>query len=43
MEWARLPVVQWGVLGAVSLMAVVESLRGSRKALWGDLFSEDFD
>ncbi|MFN3912104.1 hypothetical protein [Hyphomonas sp.] len=31
------------MLGCGTLVVVVEAVRASRRALWGDLFTEDFD
>jgi hypothetical protein len=31
------------MLGCGTFVVVVEAVRASRRALWGDLFTEDFD
>jgi regulator of RNase E activity RraA len=31
------------MLGCGTLVVVVEAVRASRRALWGDMFTEDFD
>jgi hypothetical protein len=31
------------MLGCGTLVVVVEAVRASRRALWGDLFTEDFE
>lgn len=43
LELAREPTFLWSVLAVAAAATVVEAVRASRKALWGDLFSEDFD
>ncbi len=43
LDFVREPAVLWSVLAVAATMTVIEAVRASRKALWGDLFSEDFD
>ncbi len=42
-DWAREPVTSWWVLGLAGLVIGVEAVRQSREALWGDLFSDEFE
>lgn len=40
---AQHPYAPWGVLCLAGVIVVVEAVRASRYALWGDMFDDDLD
>ena len=43
MKVAQNPVTPWLVLCGAGMIVVIEAVRVSRTALWGDMFTEDMD
>ena len=42
-QFASGPMLPMAVLSGAIVVVIVEAIRVSPRALWGDLFSEDFD